>query len=266
MDVFQLNFNARFHDINPIFAGEAGPKPGAKQENARFPYTIVHYVRSGCGTVTARGETHRVTAGQIFIFLPGESGSYTADEHDPWTFRWVGFSGELAARFAALPSVLDVPREVFDNLCDLLHTDCLLEYQLSSEILYLQARILSEKQKKADPIQWVMDHIEASYMHPISVQDLADRVNLDRSYLYRQFKKRNNCSIQDYILEIRLRKAMWYLSEGYAVEETAALCGFNNLSNFFRQFKARSAVGRTPGQWRKDSIPIELRKTIDSEP
>ena len=147
MDVFQLNFNCQFSDINPIFAGEAVSPPGACQENRRFPYTIIHYVRSGCGTVTARGDTYRVSAGQIFIFLPGEAATYIADDSDPWSFRWVGFSGTLAAAFAALPPVLDVPKDVFDNLCDLLHPGCLLEYQLASEILYLQARVLPEPQK-----------------------------------------------------------------------------------------------------------------------
>lgn len=260
MSAFQLNFNCQFADINPIFAGEAVSPPGTRQENARHPYTIIHYVREGCGTVTARGNTYHVTAGQVFIFLPGETATYTADEEDPWSFRWVGFTGTLAASFADLPPVLDVPKEVFDNLCDLLHPGCLLEYQLVSEIIYLQARVLSETKKESDPIQWVMDYIESSYMHEISVQQLADLVNLDRSYLYRLFKKRNGCSIQEYILQIRLRKAIWYLEEGYSTQEVAALCGFRNMSNFHRQFKTKSGTKRTPGQWKKDAIGAQLRK------
>lgn len=260
METFQLNFNSQFHDINPVFAGEASPSPGSVQQNARSPYTVIHYVRHGCGTVTARGITHRVTAGQIFIFLPGESGTYTADLEDPWRFRWVGFNGSLAGAFADLPSVLDVPQSVFDNLCDLLHPDFLPEHQLASEIFYLQARVLSERQKKADPIQWVMDYIEASYMREISVQFLAEQVNMDRSYLYRLFKKRTGCSIQDYIIKIRLRKAIWYLEEGYSTQETAALCGFKNLSNFFRQFKTKSETKRTPGQYQKHATGAELRR------
>lgn len=260
MDTFQLNFNAQFQDINPVFAGEAAPSAGYMQQNTRSPYTIVHYVRQGCGTVTIRGCTHRVAAGQIFIFLPGEIATYTADLEDPWRFRWVGFSGSLASAFADLPPVLDVPQSVFDNLCDLLHPDFLLEYQLSSEILYLQARVLSERQKRSDPIRWVMDYIEASYMRPLSIQFLAQQVNLDRSYLYRLFKKRNGCSIQDYIIKVRLRKAIWYLEEGYSTQETATLCGFKNLSNFHRQFKAKSETRRTPAQYQRSAIGAELRR------
>lgn len=260
MEAFQLNFNPQFQDINPVFAGEASPKAGHVQHNVQSPYTVIHYVRKGCGSVSARGSTYHVHAGQIFIFLPGETAVYTADSEIPWSFRWVGFNGSLAARFADLPPVVDVPQEVFDNLCDLLHHDFLLEYQLSSEILYLQARILSENQKKSDPVQWIMDYIEASYMHPISVQALAEKVNMDRSYLYRLFKTRNGCSIQDYIIKIRLRKAIWYLEEGYSPGETAALCGFRNMSNFFRQFKTKSEVHRTPAQWQKEAIGAQLRK------
>lgn len=260
METFQLNFNPGFHDINPIFAGEAEVSPGTRQENARFPYTVIHYVRKGRGTVTVRGRTHLVTAGQIFIFLPGEAASYTADKEDPWSFRWIGFNGSLSGAFADLPPVLEVPPTVFDNLSDLLQDDCLQEYQLASEILFLQARVLSAQKKEADPVQWVMDYIESSYMHPISVQFLADRVNLDRSYLYRKFKQRNGCSIQEYILDVRLRKALWYLEEGYSTTQTAALCGFGSMSNFFRQFKAKSTTNRTPAQWQRISVGAELRK------
>lgn len=261
MEPFQLNFNPQFQDINPVFAGEATPAPGYFQKSTHSPYTIIHYVRQGRGIVALRGSAYHVTAGQIFIFLPGEAATYTADQKDPWHFRWIGFNGSLAARFADLPPVMDVPKEVFDNLCDLLHPGCLLEYQLASEILFLQARVLSDTQKEADPVRWVMDYIEASYMHEITVQKLAEQVNLDRSYLYRLFKKRNGCSIQDYILKIRLRKAIWYLEEGFSTLETAALCGFKNMSNFHRQFKTKSEVKRTPGQWRKEAIGAELRKS-----
>lgn len=260
LKAFQLNFNTQFQDIAPVFAGEASPKAGSRQQNARSPYTVIHYVRSGRGTVETRGNVYPVNAGQVFIFLPGEAGIYTADAEEPWSFRWVGFNGSLAAAFADLPPVLDVPEEVFGGLCDLSRPDCILEYQLASEILFLQARVLTQIQKKEDPIQWVMDYIQTAYMKDISVQFLADQVNLDRSYLYRLFKKRNGCSIQDYILNIRLRKALWYLEEGYSTAETAALCGFRNLSNFFRQFKAKSETNRTPGQWQKDAIGAELRR------
>lgn len=259
MDVFQLNFNSQFGDINPIFAGESTVASHTRQENARLPYTIIHYVRKGRGTVISRGGSYPVTAGQIFIFLPGEAATYTADADDPWSFRWVGFTGTLSAAFADLPPVVDVPKEVFDNLCDLLHPNCQLEYQLASEILYLQARILPQAENSFDPIQWVMDYIDRSYMHPISVQLLAEQVNLDRSYLYRLFKKRNGCSIQDYILNVRLHKALWYLEEGYSTAETASLCGFRNMSNFFRQFKTKSEAHRTPARWRKDAIGAQLR-------
>lgn len=260
VETFQLNFNPQFQDINPIFAGEAAPDAGRVQQSPRSPYTIIHYIRRGRGTVTARGRTYQVTAGQIFIFLPGESVTYTADNDDPWAFRWIGFNGSLSGCFADLPPVLDVPQCIFDNLCDLLHSNCLLEYQLASEVHYLLARVLSDRKKETDPVQWVMDYINASYMHNISVQFLAEQVSMDRSYLYRLFKKRTGCSIKEYIIQIRLHHAIWYLEEGYSTSETAALCGFHNLSNFFRQFRAKSVTGRTPAQYQKMSNGSELRK------
>lgn len=50
-------------------------------------------------------------------------------------------------------------------------------------------------------------YIEDHYCDPITIQDIADHLNLNRSYLHRVFKAFTGVSIQRYLLDYRLRQA-----------------------------------------------------------
>lgn len=256
---FQLLLNPHLQDINPILVGEAECPPGLIQHPPKRDCTMIHYIRSGCGTIYTRGQTYPVQAGQIFLILPGEKVIYTADADDPWSYRWVGFTGASSRRFAELPPVVSVPQDVFSNLCDLKNPGCNLEYQLTSELFYLQARLLMPKEESIDPVQWVTDYVQASYMQRLSVQEMADRLNIDRSYLFRQFKKKMGLSVKEYIQKVRTNKAKWYLEQGYSVKETAKLCGFGSTDNFSRQFK-RSEAAMPPLQWQQYMKNVRIRE------
>lgn len=246
---FQVLLNPRFQDISPILAGEATCPPGLVQHPPRRDCTIIHYVRSGRGTLYSRGNTYEIAAGQVFFILPGEKATYIADKEDPWAYRWVGFTGTSSRVFADLSAVLPVPEEIFANLCDLRSSTYNLEHKLASELFLLQAMLPLPQPDITDPVQWIMDHVQSAYMSKdLSVLKMAETLNLDRSHLYRIFKKKTGLSIKDYILQVRTRSAKWFLEQGYSVKETATLCGFGDAKNFSRQFK-KSETDMTPLQW-----------------
>ena len=48
--------------------------------------------------------------------------------------------------------------------------------------------------------------MDANYMQPLRVEDLARQVNLDRRYLSRRFKQQTGLTLQEYIIQVRIRK------------------------------------------------------------
>nr|MCR4588983.1 AraC family ligand binding domain-containing protein [Lachnospiraceae bacterium] len=58
------------------------------------PHNMIHYIMSGKGTFTMNGVTYPLSAGNGFLIVPDELVFYQADEKDPWTYVWVGFTGE----------------------------------------------------------------------------------------------------------------------------------------------------------------------------
>ena len=52
-----------------------------------------------------------------------------------------------------------------------------------------------------------LKYIEGRYCDSITVQDIADHLNMNRSYLHRLFKSFTGVSIQNYLLDYRIRQA-----------------------------------------------------------
>ena len=86
-------------------------------------------------------------------------------------------------------------------------------------------------------------------MHNITVEGIADEMNLNRRYLSRIFKKETGKTIQEYLIDIRLDEAKTLLSEGNSVSNAARLSGYVDECNFSKMFKKK--VGISPGKWRE---------------
>ena len=85
-------------------------------------------------------------------------------------------------------------------------------------------------------------------MYPLRVEDIAKDLNLDRHYLARIFKEKTGKTISEYIISVRMDEAKNYLKQDFSVEETARLCGYEDVSNFSKLFKRE--VGISPAYWK----------------
>lgn len=242
--------NPDLQDIKPILAGASYSLPSVLVGPQKPDYTLIHYILSGCGHLHIGDQKFSVRKGQAFIVLPGETAYWVADDTDPWSYQWVGFTGALSHRFAELPTVFDVPDSVFSRLENLSAMNTHIEYRLTSELFLLFYLLLEPKREKRSYVQQVADLIQTSYMQQLSVEQIAADFRMERSYLNRQFKKATGQSIKEYITHVRLFRAEWYLARGYFVKETAGLCGYNDVSNFSRAFKQHHNSHLSPQQWR----------------
>lgn len=236
--------NRKLQDLNPLIAGEEACAPGHSFGPAVRKYTLIHYVLRGKGTLYARGGVHPVRAGQAFVILPEEVTTYTADEEDPWLYRWIGFDGALSARFGELPPVLTLPEMVFGRMMHLSARPATAEYLLVSELFSLYAYLFADGPGGSPHVRRVENYIRSNYMNPIRVEQIAAELNLDRRYLSRLFKETTGISMQDFLIRVRLEEAERLLLQGSSVKEAARLTGYEDVSNFSRMFKKR--MGRSP--------------------
>lgn len=235
IDIF-IN-NRHLQDLNPLIAGMETCLPGHSFGPAIRPYTLIHFVIKGKGILQKQGKEYPVHAGEAFLILPEEITTYTADMEDPWHYQWIGFDGRLAADFAQLPPVFPVSEWIFRKLRYDIEDTGTLEYKFAAGLLDLYAEIFAQKPQKKQYVQQVQDYIQASFMQKLSVEQLAQQINLDRRYLSRLFKEQTGMTIQEYIISVRMKEAKHYLQQGYPVKECAMLCGYDDVSNFSKMFK-----------------------------
>ena len=84
-------------------------------------------------------------------------------------------------------------------------------------------------------------------MLPITVEEIAAHMSLDRRYLSRIFKQSTGKSLKEYLVEVRMREATRLLTLGYTVGRVAQLCGYPDQFNFSKMFK--HTYGISPKGW-----------------
>jgi AraC-like DNA-binding protein len=109
-------------------------------------------------------------------------------------------------------------------------------------------------QLETDRLNQIYTYTLKHYMNNISLTEIASLSCLSVTSFCRYFKMMTNKTYTDFLTEIRVSYACKLLIENKSltVESVGIETGFNNASNFFRQFK--KMVGITPKAYRKKYI------------
>ncbi len=231
---------------------------------------LIHYVLNGSGIYKARGRLFRLRAGDAFLICPGELIYYEADLHTPWTYTWIGMQGIKIKKYlerTSLPEKLVVPfgQDAQLKSC---HDRMAQADQLSknrdlvmNSILYEYLYLLAEKFPNATStpqeetagqkhIENALRYIEDHYCDPLTIQDIADYLGLNRSYLHRIFKAATGASIQSYLLDYRMRQACILLTTtSLSVRVVAHSVSYIDPLYFSRIFHQK--MGVSPSEYRK---------------
>ena len=98
----------------------------------------------------------------------------------------------------------------------------------------------------------VLRFIEGAYCDHISVQDIADHMNLNRSYLHRLFKSVTGTSIQGYLLDYRIRRACVLLTTtDLPVQVVARSVSYQDALHFSKLFHQKKGV--SPKEYRENT-------------
>ena len=240
--------NRHMTDLNPLILGKEECNPGHRYGPAVREYTLIHFVIDGCGVFYHDGISYTVNAGEAFLIRPGEVTIYQASEETPWTYQWIGFDGALADNFKELSHVFSFSRNWAEEMLSACENDGMSEYRVASLLFQMYAELFATKKPNNHYVRRVKDYINALYMQEIRVEEIAEKMNLDRRYLSRLFKEKTGQTVQEYLISVRLDAAKKQLERGASVGEAALLCGYDDVCNFSKMFKRLSGI--SPGKWK----------------
>lgn len=96
----------------------------------------------------------------------------------------------------------------------------------------------------------ILTYIEEHYSTIRSVDEIANEVHLNKSYMCRLFKHETGMTVMDYLQHYRIQQACEKLTTTESkITDIAGQCGFENTSHFIRVFK--DFIGSTPGRFRR---------------
>lgn len=136
------------------------------------------------------------------------------------------------------------------------HYEVLLKAKLTN-FLYLlfyyrkvERKLTDDLYRKNEKIRQMIDYINAHYHEQLTIDQLADLMGYSKTHFMTLFKQQTGTSCTDFIIQARLKAACDHLQNSVLpILEIATAVGFNNLSNFNRQFK--HYYDMTPSQYRK---------------
>ncbi len=107
------------------------------------------------------------------------------------------------------------------------------------------SNLISDKNKSAlsKPIYASLDYISSHFSDNISLQDVADNIKISKNYFCEIFKKETGITFIQYLTNLRIEKAKWYLeNSNLKMNEISDAVGYSNYSYFSYIFKKNTGI------------------------
>lgn len=234
---------------------------------------IIHFICEGKGRYEVHDTAYHLRKGDFFVIYPGTEVFYQADEKDPWDYIWVGFQGIKAETYLGYAGI---DREhLIGHCCNTAYMlSCIQQMTLARVLTHYnelrrQAALLqifaalieqhheqlTEEEQLDYPhhiyIDQTLDYVQTHISENIRIQDIANYIGIDRSYLTSIFKKALGMSPQEYLLNYRMEYACELLKDPQAKIATIAReVGYQDPLAFSKVFKKH--MNLSPSQWRAE--------------
>ena len=194
---------------------------------------ILHYVFEGEGVLRIDDKEFKVKSNSFFLLPPDVLVQYQADEKKPWQYAWIHFHGFKSTEIVRSIGNMYI---LFDKM----------------------NRWTRHVEKKAGTnlrtmnyMREAIQYINTKYCESIMVQQIADHCGVDRAYLSKIFKYATGKTLQEYLIQFRIKRAKQLLKDtDLSVKYVSYSVGYNDPFTFSKVFKKQEGV--SPSVWRKN--------------
>lgn len=275
---FHVFSNDRFMDLTLYQYGYERCRPLHSCGPSIRNHFLFHYIISGKGTLLVDESStvtkeYKLHGGMGFLIEPDRVNTYFANREDPWEYTWVEFSGlkakeilDTAGLSTEAPVFIPSSPQIADTLKEeLLHlasssSDSSSLHLIGHLYLVMDAILTGSSSRNRTQngkrSQFYTDEaitfISQNYMFPITVEDMAQRLNLNRSYFGKIFKEIMGLAPQEFLIQYRMSRAAELLkTSDIPVKDISVQVGYPNQLHFSRAFK--NVYGVSPRTYRQNN-------------
>ncbi len=228
-------------------------------------YLLLH-TYDGQGKLEYDGHTYTLCQGDSFLIDCSKfQRYYTSGSH--WNVSNLHFNGN--------PSKL-LYNVFYEDSCPVVHHSSSSPYQADIEHLLLESQssslqrdihvslaletllihLIDEKNKSGnkvpDYIIYLQKYLDSNFAKQLSLDELSAFTNISKYHLSREFHKYIGYSINEYIIELRLSRAEYLLSNSpLSIGQIADITGFTNYTNFYNLFRKKYHM--TPREYQRQN-------------
>jgi AraC-like DNA-binding protein len=244
----------------------------------------VCYVNEGSGAIKVRHSSEHIEAGDFFVCFPEEDTSISNIGDKYMNITWVSFSGYLIENYlhragisSLHPSITDGEGYIGQKMSHLYATSlkmpnryCKMVADMYNIFGYLldmssQRAFVDENMNAEFYALSAIDYVERTCGEGLTVEELAEKMQLSRKELDRVFSSVLNISPKKYIISVRIERACTALRKtSESIAEIAETVGYANQFYFAKEFKR--LTGMTPSQYRNSTETVSIKEFASMTP
>lgn len=237
----------------PLSAGHFYCNSDYRVERNNFDSILITHIISGSFSFLTDGQTLTVKAGETAVIDCFKPHAYYTD--DSFEAYWIHINGsntkelfgELTGRFGNIIGFDGKIEMCIKDIYGIIKNgENISESNMSSKIYSLIISLFNSGEHNLcsnTVIRSAVNYINSNYQNKITVENIADYVNMSASQFARQFKKQAGTAPYGYLLGVRLTKAKELLKNtSLPISEISYLTGFADESNFIYFFKKREKI------------------------
>lgn len=256
-------------------------KPTEAKKLHTHEFYQIYYIESGSLTHYIENSSSNLFAGDMFIIPPGIKHRISEDPSCVfYSFSFMvsslgeknlanGFVLDFLQKISSDESVrpkITVPNE------DVLQTENMIHYiykefydkkaacgeiirgyaiallSLFARTYYESSLIFSSSYEDNQKfILTCIDYIKNNYFQDITMEEIVKLSAMSKTSFCSLFKQISGCSFNKYLNQCRIHQAIQYIETGYKITAIYGLCGYNDFSTFYRNFK--KIMGISPKEY-----------------
>ncbi|HYF51828.1 MAG TPA: AraC family transcriptional regulator [Planctomycetota bacterium] len=272
-----------------VFALESHHAPQFRMPDTAHPFYKLMYVLKGHGEVLSASLNVKIAPGDVVAVAPGFRHRIVDDENEPLALIVLCIQKNVAEFLQDAAGLEQFPKlrvfrsnalssEARSILRQILFEQTLRRTSAAGMItgltLQLMAAVLRAHQRnviddaspraQAGPearVRAYARELEHNFWSSDKIDNVAARLGMSRRYFTRLFRAATGVSWLDRVRELRIQHARSLLeTTERSITAIAFECGFDDLSSFYRAFKA--LMGVTPQQYRSAKGRSRVRKQL----